>query len=102
MAGGTERRDRTTTVALQTSAQNGTSDVLAECKHAWRLAGLATPRNGASRMAVPDVPPHAADATGRVQLAGGAADITTVLVVKIDVARGVRKPARGDGARDAR
>jgi len=53
-------------------------------------------------MAVPDVPQHAADETGRVQLAGGAADITTVLVVKIDVARGVRKPARGDDARDAR
>jgi hypothetical protein len=29
----------------------------------------------------------AADETGRVQLAGGVADITTVLVVKIDGAR---------------
>jgi len=46
IAGSTERRDRTTTVALQTSAQNGTSDVLAERKHARRLAGLATPRTG--------------------------------------------------------
>ena len=44
----------------------------------------------------------ATDEAGRVQLAGGVADITTVLAVKIDAVRGVRKPARGDGARDAR
>ena len=53
-------------------------------------------------MAVPDLSPHAAHEAGRVQLAGGAADVTTVLVVKIGVARGVRKPVRGDGERDAR
>jgi hypothetical protein len=41
---GAEDRARTTVVALQTAARNGTSDVLAERKHARRLAGLTTPR----------------------------------------------------------
>jgi len=44
--GGTERSARTTGAAFRTSGQNGTSDVLAERKHARRLAGLATPRTG--------------------------------------------------------
>jgi hypothetical protein len=46
MAGGTERRDRTTTVALQTSAQNGTSGALAGGNHAGRRAAWATPQTG--------------------------------------------------------
>ena len=41
-----ERRARTTSVAIVDTVQNGTSDVLAERKHARRLAGLATPRTG--------------------------------------------------------
>jgi hypothetical protein len=35
-----------TVVAIVATAQNGTSHVLAERKHARRLAGLATPRTG--------------------------------------------------------
>jgi hypothetical protein len=38
-------------------------------------------------MALPDVPPPAADEAGRVQLTGRVADITTVFVVKIGTAQ---------------
>src|SRR5674476_1433870 len=48
IGGSTERRDRTTTVALQTSAQNGTSGVLAGGKHPGRRAAWATPQTGES------------------------------------------------------
>ncbi len=44
--GGTERSAITTGVASLAASQNGTSDVLAERKHARRLAGLATPQTG--------------------------------------------------------
>jgi hypothetical protein len=46
IAESTERRDRTTTVAIVAAAQNGTSGVLAGGKHARRRAALATPRTG--------------------------------------------------------
>jgi len=46
IAGSAEQRDRTTTVALQTSAQNGTSGAPAEGKHARRRATWVTPRTG--------------------------------------------------------
>src|ERR1035437_2635 len=40
----TERRARTTTVAILAAAHIGTSGVLASCKHAGRWAAWATPR----------------------------------------------------------
>jgi hypothetical protein len=41
---GAEQRARSTAIAIRTAAQNGTSDVLAERKHAWRGPAGATPR----------------------------------------------------------
>jgi hypothetical protein len=41
-----ERRDRTTAVTTQAAAQNGTSGVLANGKHAGHRAARATPRTG--------------------------------------------------------
>jgi len=43
---GTERRARTTTVAILAAAQIGTSGVLAGSMHARRRAAWATPRTG--------------------------------------------------------
>jgi hypothetical protein len=61
----TERRDRTTTDALQRSAQNGTSDVLASCKHARSrpaLAMLRSDRGGRSASQVRGKIYHPTDA----------------------------------------
>jgi hypothetical protein len=46
---GAERRARTTMVAILATAQNGTSGVLAESKHAGCRATWATPRTGVGR-----------------------------------------------------
>ena len=53
IAGSTERRDRTTTVAIVAAAQNGTSGVLAHCKHARRWATFPPPRTGVRGKAQP-------------------------------------------------
>lgn len=59
--GGTERRARTTAINNKGPAQNGTSGVLAEGKHALRGAAWATPRTGVMRQAdyVQSSPPSA-------------------------------------------
>jgi len=41
-----EQRDRTTVVATLVAAQNGTSGVLADSKHAGRRATWAAPQTG--------------------------------------------------------
>jgi len=43
---GAEQRARSTTIAIRTSAHNGTSGVLASGKHTRRRAAWATPRTG--------------------------------------------------------
>ena len=53
-------------------------------------------------MADSDASPPAADDAERVQLTGTLAEIRTALEEEIDAAHGARRPATGDGARDAR
>ena len=59
---GTERRARTTTVAVVGAAQNGTSGVLASGKHAGGRAAWATPRTGV--MGYLSAPSHLGDPMG--------------------------------------
>jgi hypothetical protein len=49
IVGNTEQGDRTTTIAVLAAAQNGTSGVLADGKHAGRRAAWATPQTGVLR-----------------------------------------------------
>jgi hypothetical protein len=53
-----EHRDRTTVVASRTSAQNGTSGVLAGGKYARGRAAWATPRTGNVVLGHPEPAPR--------------------------------------------